>query len=563
MKRNFFLSLLVLLLVCSVLPAAVSADSSHARIVRLSFIQGDVRFVREFHDDPIADPRASWEVAQLNLPIRQGNAISTGNGRAEVEFESGALAFLGPNTVIEFYDLSLHDGSRITRLILRQGSASFYDRSQSDDYFSVTGGDFSVEVTSHATFRLENFDDGSAVNVQNGRVTILQNDKSTPLEKGQSFTVHANDAANPIVAKAAPSDDFDRWVSNRIQSEQAATTQLQPTSYSGSYVSGYSDLFTYGSWMSVNGFNCWRPFGVGLGWSPFDYGLGNWYMDGNMGWTFIGSSPWGWLPYHYGGWYFSPIYGWVWNPGGLLYGRPMPYRPVTAVFVHNGNTIGVVPMHPSDKSGKTPLNLNQGVYPVHSGTIGKPLTVAAGEKWSVVKNSQSAGFSSGFTAAAAPGRVNRTITAPNSSAREASFGRGSSIVYDSAEHRFVNATQGRVAPVSGALAANELRTVGRNASEASLNRTAASSTVVPSASRASTVAPSSRASAPPSRPSTAPPAPHASVGGSSGGSRWGGSGSSSSGGSVGSSRSSSGSSASSSGSSSHPASSGGAGGRPH
>ena len=69
--------------------------------------------------------------------------LSTGNGRAEVEFENGAMAFLGANSVLEFFDLSLNDGSRITRLILRQGSASFFDRSENGDYFSVTGGDFS------------------------------------------------------------------------------------------------------------------------------------------------------------------------------------------------------------------------------------------------------------------------------------------------------------------------------------------------------------------------------------------------------------------------------------
>ncbi len=163
MKRNFLFFSLILLLVCTALPSASFADSSHARIVRLSYLQGDVRFAREFHEDSITDPKAVWEVAQLNLPIREGNAISTGNGRVEIEFENGAMAFLNANTVIEFFDLSLRDGSRITRLVLRQGSASFYEHSVNGDYFSVTGGDFSVEVTERATFHLENFDDGSTV----------------------------------------------------------------------------------------------------------------------------------------------------------------------------------------------------------------------------------------------------------------------------------------------------------------------------------------------------------------------------------------------------------------
>src|SRR5881398_1722934 len=127
-------------------PAA--ADSSHARIIRLSLVQGDVRFARETHGDPLADRKAGWENAELNLPIRQGYVLATDNGRVEVEFENGTLAFLRENTVLEFYDLSLKDGALITRLVLRQGSASFHVNPVSGDYFSVTGGDFTVEAGS-------------------------------------------------------------------------------------------------------------------------------------------------------------------------------------------------------------------------------------------------------------------------------------------------------------------------------------------------------------------------------------------------------------------------------
>src|SRR5260370_1234775 len=105
-------------------PAA--ADSSHASIIRLSLVQGDVRFSRETHGDPLADSTATWETAGLNLPIRQGYVLATDKGRAEVEFENGAMAFLKENTVLEFFDLSLNDSARTTLRVLRQGSASFY-----------------------------------------------------------------------------------------------------------------------------------------------------------------------------------------------------------------------------------------------------------------------------------------------------------------------------------------------------------------------------------------------------------------------------------------------------
>src|SRR5579859_8134757 len=158
-----------------------SADASHARIIRLSLVQGDVRFARDVHGDPLTSDKAAWEGATLNLPIRQGYVLATDQGRAEVEFENGAMAFLAENTVLEFYDLSLEDGAKTTRLVLRQGTASFYVNPSSDDYFSVTGGDFTVEADGRAGFRINNFDDGSVVDVTKGGVHVVRDRKSTRL----------------------------------------------------------------------------------------------------------------------------------------------------------------------------------------------------------------------------------------------------------------------------------------------------------------------------------------------------------------------------------------------
>src|SRR3974390_533481 len=100
MKRSYLLIyLLIVILVSGVIATTATADASHARIVRLSLLQGDVRFTQQFHADSLTDTKAGWETAMLNLPIRQGFAIATGaDGRAEVEFENGAMAVLSANT---------------------------------------------------------------------------------------------------------------------------------------------------------------------------------------------------------------------------------------------------------------------------------------------------------------------------------------------------------------------------------------------------------------------------------------------------------------------------------
>jgi uncharacterized membrane protein YgcG len=545
-----FVGLLVLA-ISAVMPSVALADASHARIVRLSLIQGDVRYAPSFHDDPLAEGNATWEQAALNLPLREGYVLATRSGRAEVEFESGAMALLSANTVLEFYDLSLHDGGRITRLVLRQGSASFYVSPASGDYFSVTGGDFTVEVNGRTTFRMDNFDDGSTVKVERGSVAVLRNDHSTPLEKGQSVSVHAGSASEMVVGRAADNDDFDHWVSGRIENEIAATNSSSQYVNSPNYTAGFADLYTFGSWFSMGGYgSCWRPFGAGLGWSPFSFG--DWYLDPVFGWTFVGSAQWGWLPYHYGGWISSPMYGWCWNPAGFGYGygyrrRPVYWHPVTAVWVHSGKQLGFVPLHPLDKSGKAPINLGQGVYPVQGREIGQPVAITSTEKWTVVKQAPRETFTGGLVASAAPPRVSRTMYAGNTTGRAATPVFGSSITYDPQEHRFVNANN----PPSGAITSNEVKTP----TAIAVNDLPPTARMIQPANTPSTPA-VPRASLPP-RPVMTPPPAHTSGGGSS---RY--TSGSSGGGARGGSSSSGGSSGSSSSSSSHP-SGGGGSAHPH
>src|ERR1700686_5471530 len=427
------------LLLASVSPAF--ADSSHARIIRLSLVQGDVRLARDVKGDPLASQNATWEAAELNLPIRQGYVLATDKGLAEVEFENGSMAFLGGDTVLEFYDLSLEDGAKTTRLVLRQGTASFYVNPSSADYFSVTGGDFTVEADGRAGFRLDNFDDGSEVKVTKGRVSVLQTKQTSALAKGQSLSMRAGDNASAKIERLPDSDDFDRWVSGREEAVVTATTAGQQYVNSSYYTSGIADLYTYGSFFPIGGYgNCWRPYGVGLGWSPF--GSGGWVMDPWYGMSFIGSQPWGWLPYHYGGWIFEPGFGWLWSPGlgfGGFNGF-VPFRPVTGVFVRsNSGLLGLVPVHPLDVRGKGPINLTKGIFPGNAGTVSSSAMAATNASWKALKTPpRDVLTASAVSASVAPARVSRTVLQGSAGPRVVTLDRNSSIAYDAREHRFVN-----------------------------------------------------------------------------------------------------------------------------
>jgi len=509
--RSLFLAALVL-------PFAgwLRADTGHARIIRLSLVQGDVRFTRDVHGDPLTSDKATWEGATLNLPIRQGYVLATDHGRAEVEFENGAMAFLAENTVLEFYDLSLEDGAKTTRLVVRQGTASFYVNPGAGDYFSVTGGDFTVEADGRAGFRLDNFDDGSVVDVTKGRVSVLRKNKTTALVKGQSLSMRAGDNNSTDIARLPENDDFDRWVAGREDAVATATNAAQQYVSSPYYTSGIADLYTYGSWYPIGGYgNCWRPYGVGLGWSPF--AGGGWFMDPVYGSTFIGAQPWGWLPYHYGGWVFDPFFGWLWSPGfGFGFSGIAPFRPVTGVFIRSKTgLLGLVPVHPLDVRGKQPINLAKGVFPVAGGAVSQQAmasATAAGESWKVMKAPPRESLTNTAVAAsAAPARVSRTIVGGGGNARVVTLDRNSSIAYDAREHRFVNgAAVAQTAAAKSAEKTDATREAltGERAGQGRAGASAAASVRVPAASM--------RAAAPPPR-AMAPPPARASTGPSSGG----------------------------------------------
>jgi hypothetical protein len=422
-------SILIVAVLCLGLHPIYTA-ASHARIIRLSLVQGDVRILHDSKGDPLANDKAPWERAELNLPIRQHDVLATDNGRAEVEFENGAMAFINENSVLEFFDLSLDDGSLTTRLILRQGTGSFYVNPARDDYFSVTGGDFTAEAAGRANFRMDNFDDGSTVAVIKGQVSVVHKNDNKLLAKGQSFSMSAG-AATGTVNSAPQGDDFDHWVSGREDSVVTATNAAMQYSNSSSYVSGFGDLYTYGGFYPIAGMGYgWQPYGVGLGWSPFDYG--NWFYGSQFGWSFIGNQPWGWLPYHYGGWLFQPGIGWLWTPTGFGRGTvPVKFHPVTATFVRSGSTVAMVPTHPLDSGSKTPLNLAH-LMPLTS--AGGVQETSAGAKWKVVKEVPAQTFVSHASATTVPARSMRTLDSSGVSTQP----RSSTIAYDAKEHRFVN-----------------------------------------------------------------------------------------------------------------------------
>ena len=348
-RPKFFvlISAIAFLLTATLLaPATRAGEYSHARVVRLSLIEGDVQVS--------AADQPGWEKAVVNLPVREGMTLATGQGRAEVEFENGTTARIADNSVLNFVELALADGSKITRLSLTQGTATLYASRGHHDTLEVQGGKLQIATRDNSRFRIDVFQDGSSVSVLKGNVEVTAAGRTERVNKNQTLALR-NDAPEQLAREHNPAGDtWDRWVSGR--EEALNVGRADSMRYVSPQVSdGLSDLSYYGSWYNYGGLgNCWRPYGVSMGWSPFYNG--GWSFMPGFGLTWVSTEPWGWMPYHYGSWAFSGTQGWLWVPG--QFGS---WNPGGVHWYRGPGVVGWVPNSPNDRSGAPPQNLSHGV----------------------------------------------------------------------------------------------------------------------------------------------------------------------------------------------------------
>jgi hypothetical protein len=322
--------------VIAMAPPAPSAHAdvvNHARIVRLSFVEGDVAFQR---------PGSTWQRAVANLPIQQDFSLRTDTGYAEVEFETGLVVHLAGNTQLEFTELSLIDGRRVTSLKLDQGTIIATANLQRGDQVSISSGSAVVMVPRNGRFRIDAVESQNWVTVFHGRVDVANGATNTDLESGK--TLHFGPALQggaenqSSVDRSPRTDAFDKWAAQREQAQQDAQSDSGDFVRPRDYTFSTADLYNYGLWSNISGYGmAWQPYGLGANWMPFDNGM--WMFDGSdADWMWTSFEPWGWLPYHYGGWVYIDGAGWFWIPQELG-----TFRRGTANFVNVGNQVGWTP----------------------------------------------------------------------------------------------------------------------------------------------------------------------------------------------------------------------------
>lgn len=328
---------------------------SHARIVRLSFLSGDVQMDRNLG--------SGFEKAILNTPLTEGMKLQTGsNSLAEVEFEDGTTMRLAPDSAVEFPQLALGEsGGKLTTVQANDGTVYFNVIHKGDDRFQVRFADRSIDLTRAAHFRLDISPTDVQVAVFKGKVPV-QGPGSTLVEvkSHEDVTLYEGGSGKYELAKSYSPDQYDSWDNDRIEYQKDYSKGLSSYNLPAQY--GISDLSYYGSWYSYPGYGyLWRPYGVAYSWDPF-YSGGSWAYYPGFGYTFVSNYAWGWMPYRYGAWAFVPGFGWGWQPGNVTVWNPTP-RVINPPH-------GWIP--PKPPSGGNVIANGGGTGPAGRGPVGDP-----------------------------------------------------------------------------------------------------------------------------------------------------------------------------------------------
>ncbi len=308
-----------------------------ARVSRISFIRGEVQIRRSDSQD--------WERATLNLPIVEGDELTTSNGgRIEIQFNTNTYLRLDENSYLKVANLK-EDGIAVS---LPEGKMSVTVDQFSKDvtYFEIDAPNTTVAVQKSGFYSIDagrQGDDTVRVSVlESGEARIYSNDSGFTLKSGRSARVFiAGDNAGEWDTAAADrgANEFDKWAFDR---DRTIALNLKSAHYGKYYdqdMYGAEDLNSNGEWVYTKKYGyVWRPYRTTTSsysdWSPYRYGTWRWVSP--YGWTWVNDEPWGWATYHHGRWFFDDGY-WSWSPYGAFRNTRSWWRPALVVFTSYGN----------------------------------------------------------------------------------------------------------------------------------------------------------------------------------------------------------------------------------
>lgn len=323
MIQRIFMTFLCLLGFAAPALASEVDDTLGITPPRLSYIDGDISYLRPGADD--------WDSALLNTPVAVGDEIYAGD-KAGFELQTDARAFVRADERTRLALVNQTPGFLQFRVTTGHVSLDLRELDPGMT-IEVATPDAVFRINHEGYYRLDVGDDTQFISRRGGIATVIP-------AGGQAFMIQPSEeivvrSGNPVQVETyvAPElDQWDRWNYARSDDllDAVSARYLPPGVY------GANDLDNNGTWRVVSDYGpVWIPDHVSDGWAPYSTGI--WAWDPVFEWTWIDDAPWGWAPFHYGRW--VSINGiWAWAPGPVVRQRP-PYSPALVAFFSSGDRV--------------------------------------------------------------------------------------------------------------------------------------------------------------------------------------------------------------------------------
>jgi hypothetical protein len=410
-------------------------DSTYAQIVRISYLEGDVRIARASEND--RSKTATWETAVMNLPLNDGDSIVTGkDGRVEIEFEDASTIYLDANSVLNCMDMHTTGGVPHTELALVSGTLTTHlDSMMGGETFLLRTAteNLLTRYPEKSDLRVTGYLDGMAVTGLSGGALNVIGTNKLALPTGSTLYFSEGHRVSTIEGAANAEDysAFDAWVADRFGSRTTLTTAMMQDAGLQKPIPGLAEMQGKGHFFDCPPYGkCWQPdapqakpvlaapatpaptprsasataggptngsnrpnpgewfpcmstwypgamrgqYSNGFGLTPAGYPM-------NASTYFYGADPYSWAVCHSGWWVpYDNTYAWV---PGVKRHHKCPVK-----WVKFGHKTVAVPLHPKDVKNKPPVNRDHGLEPVKgkNGLHMTPIKFTEGKPVEVLKS---------------------------------------------------------------------------------------------------------------------------------------------------------------------------------